>query len=369
MNIRRSKYILALAAMLFLGSCGGGKTVEVSTAAAPETPAPQISTNTASSETETPAETSSDTKDTTARSNIITGTVHIEEEPSEFVFSGRPAEELIYDTVRRDNGTDTPYEYQKADGDVTILGTNLVYVGENFTYDCVFMSTDYAPETKWNVKGDCGEITQDGLFTALAEGVCGIVFEDISDGTSSELTVHCIKSGTDVGFIPMVNNIPIANKTYPLPSVYAPGLIAEVSAAADELMAAAKAEGLSLTIISGFRSYQRQEELYKHWCSLYGYGGNLVSARPGFSEHQLGLAIDFNLTEYALANTAEGRWLKAHCAEYGFILRYPSFDSQQYTGYNFEPWHVRYLGRELAEKVTASELTLEQVLGIDSVYR
>lgn len=368
MNNRKFMYILPLAVSVLIGSCGAGKTVEVSTEAPLEMPETQIITSVTT--TEAPAETEPVTTTAeTASESVISGTVHIDEEPAEFVFSGRTSDGLVYDTVRRGNGTDTPYEYQNAEGEVTILGTNMVYVGESFTYDCVFISTDYDPQTEWRVNGDCGEIAEDGTFTALSEGVCGVVFEDISDGTRSELTVHCVKPGSAVDFIPMVNNIPIANKTYPLPPSYAPGLIAEASAAADELMAAAKAQGIVLKIISEFRSYETQKKLYDHWCGLYGSGGDLVSARPGYSEHQLGLAIDFNLTEYFFANTAEGKWLKAHCAEYGFVLRYPSFDSQQYTGYNFEPWHVRYLGKELAEKVTASELTLEQLLGIDSMYR
>ncbi|MBQ4192830.1 MAG: D-alanyl-D-alanine carboxypeptidase family protein, partial [Clostridia bacterium] len=65
--------------------------------------------------------------------------------------------------------------------------------------------------------------------------------------------------------------------------------------------------------------------------------------------------------------TPEGIWLAAHCAEYGFILRYPE-GKESVTGYRYEPWHIRYLGREIAEEVTASGLTLEEYLGITSVY-
>ena len=94
-----------------------------------------------------------------------------------------------------------------------------------------------------------------------------------------------------------------------------------------------------------------------------------VSARPGHSEHQLGLAIDVNSCYNSFADTKEGKWLAANCYKYGFILRYPSYAAEKYTGYAYEPWHIRYLGEELALKVTQSGLTLEQYLGIDSRYR
>ena len=87
---------------------------------------------------------------------------------------------------------------------------------------------------------------------------------------------------------------------------------------------------------------------------------------PGTSEHQLGLAIDIldvNNSELDLTQswTETQRWLSAHCAEYGFILRYPDGTSD-ITGIIFEPWHYRYVGKELAQKITASGLTLEEYL-------
>ena len=74
-----------------------------------------------------------------------------------------------------------------------------------------------------------------------------------------------------------------------------------------------------------------------------------------------------NSLDYDFAYTPEGIWLAAHCAEYGFILRYPE-GKEAVTGYRYEPWHIRYLGTETAQKVKDSGLTLEEYLGITSVY-
>ena len=91
------------------------------------------------------------------------------------------------------------------------------------------------------------------------------------------------------------------------------------------------------------------------------------SARPGHSEHQTGLALDINYADSWFDNTAEARWIAENCADYGFILRYPK-GKEDKTGYMYESWHVRYVGKELARKVTDSGLCLEEYLGIDSYY-
>ena len=99
-----------------------------------------------------------------------------------------------------------------------------------------------------------------------------------------------------------------------------------------------------------------------------------IVAYPGSSEHQLGLAVDIwdkqrnSVPLYENMDQEFYEWLDSHCAEYGFILRYPK-GKENKTGYNYEPWHVRYLGKEDAKLVHDSGLCLEEYLGIDSVYR
>ena len=187
------------------------------------------------------------------------------------------------------------------------------------------------------------------------------------DGTSERLTKHDIKQ---INGITYVNGILIANKTYDLPSTYNPGgILPEAQTAFNEMKAAAARDGLNLWICSGFRSYNYQRDLYNSYVNRDGKAkADTYSARPGHSEHQTGLAMDINMAGDAFNNTREAKWLAEHCAEYGFILRYPQ-GKQDITGYKYESWHVRYLGKPLAAEVTDSGLTLEEFLCIDSVYK
>ena len=123
-----------------------------------------------------------------------------------------------------------------------------------------------------------------------------------------------------------------------------------------------------ITAVSGWRSQEEQHEIYIR--SLWENGEEFTKqfvARPGHSEHQTGLAMDINSLEQSWGETADGIWLAAHCAEYGFILRYPQ-GKEDITGYMYEPWHVRYLGIDLATAITDSGLTLEEYFGLTSVY-
>jgi len=167
-----------------------------------------------------------------------------------------------------------------------------------------------------------------------------------------------------------VDGILIVNKTYTVPSSYNPGgLTAECQAAFNRMKADAAKQGIGLWELSGFRSYATQSRLYNNYAASDGYAAaDRYSARPGHSEHQTGLAIDVNSLKNSFKNTAEGRWLKAHCAEYGFIIRYPE-GKESKTGYIFEPWHIRYIGDVAkAKAITASGLCLEEYYGLNSSY-
>ncbi len=140
----------------------------------------------------------------------------------------------------------------------------------------------------------------------------------------------------------------------------------EAAAALEELFAAAEEEGLSLYAVSGYRSYERQEEIYNSNVERYGAERtDQFSARPGHSEHQSGLAMDVstNSIHYRLdrefAGTPEGKFLADHAHEYGFIIRYPEGKSD-ITGYAYEPWHIRYVGRPMAEELYNRGITMEE---------
>ena len=165
-----------------------------------------------------------------------------------------------------------------------------------------------------------------------------------------------------------IRGVLIANKTYALPANYAPGVNPEAQRAVNEMIAAARQEGLKLWVASGFRDYALQKRLYERYSARDGKAAaDRYSARPGHSEHQTGLAFDFNSVDMTFDNTPESRWLAENCWRYGFIIRYPA-DKEAITGYKYEPWHVRYLGKELAKDVYDSGLCLEEYLGITSEY-
>jgi len=145
------------------------------------------------------------------------------------------------------------------------------------------------------------------------------------------------------------------------------------AAAAEHLMQlfnGASAQGLILYCSSGYRSHATQAALYQWNVEMYGVAGaELVSARPGMSEHQLGLAMDvtsasasFDLVE-GFGATAEGQFVRDHAHEYGFIVRYPQ-GKTHITGYAYEPWHLRYLGVEVATTIYNSGKTMEEFYGI-----
>lgn len=165
-----------------------------------------------------------------------------------------------------------------------------------------------------------------------------------------------------------INGVLIANKSYSLPADFAPGLDSTCYNQFCKLSSAAAQEGLNIYLSSGFRSYDYQAQIYNNYCARDGQAAaDTYSARPGYSEHQTGLAIDVNQIDDSFIGTPEAIWLENHCHEFGFILRYPQ-GKQDITGYQYESWHIRYVGTDLATQIHASGLTLEEYFGIDSYY-
>ena len=135
------------------------------------------------------------------------------------------------------------------------------------------------------------------------------------------------------------------------------------------MKSAAEGDGINLFIVSGFRSYNTQAALYSGYVASYGQSSaDTLSARPGHSEHQSGLAMDVNSADSSFEGTKEALWLANNSYKFGFIIRYPK-GKESITGYMYEPWHLRYLGVATAGAVYSSGLTLEEYLGIDSSYK
>ncbi len=142
----------------------------------------------------------------------------------------------------------------------------------------------------------------------------------------------------------------------------------DAAAALEELFQAAQSEGVKLSSVSGYRSYSKQSLIYSRKVGRTGSEAEAdkLVARPGTSEHQLGLAMDLATRDSStlserFASTAEGQWVYANCQRFGFIVRYLK-GYEDVTGYSYEPWHIRYVGRENAEAIAASGLPLETYL-------
>lgn len=184
------------------------------------------------------------------------------------------------------------------------------------------------------------------------------------------------------------NNWWVVNKTRPLdPVKYQPSdlvfpsvslrvpgnesmkLRSEPSQAVEKLFSAAKSAGYNPMFSSGFRSYAYQVNLYNGYVNSQGQAeADKQSARPGYSEHQTGLAFDIcDASDCDLAqsfgSTPFGQWVANNAHQYGFTVRYKE-NKQNITGYIYEPWHLRYVGADLATKLYNSNQTIEEYFGL-----
>ena len=139
--------------------------------------------------------------------------------------------------------------------------------------------------------------------------------------------------------------------------------------ALERLFNAAENDNIILLGVSGYRDYDYQEKLYNDKVDRSGKEeADKYVAQPGASEHQTGLAMDVLSDEYTtldegFKNTKAYNWIAENCYKYGFIIRYPE-GKEQITGYDYEPWHLRYVGNEAAEQIACNGITLEEYLNI-----
>lgn len=254
-----------------------------------------------------------------------------------------------------------------------------IIVGQTKQYALVTGS--YAEE--WTTSdANVATVDQYGNITAVGEGTCKITVTDKNTKQYGEIAVTVINLPDSLkvenGFTyTKEGNILIANKSYALPSTYNPGGLTDDTYNAFLLLkqAAANANcGLrEFTIASGYRSYTDQIDAYNSFS--YDENRDTFSARPGHSEHQTGMAIDVIDASENFNGTPEAEWLKEHCHEYGFIIRYPE-GKEHITGYMYEAWHIRYVGVEMAQKIREEgersgnpNITLEEYFDFDSDYR
>ncbi|PAV30561.1 carboxypeptidase [Virgibacillus profundi] len=255
---------------------------------------------------------------------------------------------------------------------------------------------DYAETTTWAITdlqlqhdlsatGVYNEDTKKTLETLVADNI------DIQPGAGlpREIEVSTTDDQTQILANPF-DLLALVNKQRALPGEYIPEdlVVPDVQfpfaedlpkkqmrkVAADpmeDMFQAAENAGLELYAQSGYRSYDTQVNLFASYASQHGEeAANKFSARPGESEHQSGLTmdvtspeVDFKLVE-AFGDTDEGKWLVEHAAEYGFIIRYPK-GKEEITEYQYEPWHLRFVGEKAAKDIMSNQITLEEYFEID----
>ena len=206
-------------------------------------------------------------------------------------------------------------------------------------------------------------------------------YKNLSDGEYITEKGYTLKIENGVASI---DGMVIVNKTYSIPSTFKPSnpnssvtsekcnncLDKEVIKAFNLMQSDATSIGLNIYISSGYRSYSYQERLYNNYTMVSGVdGADTYSARAGHSEHQTGLCFDLNSIDDSFAYTDEGKWVNDNAYLYGFIIRYPK-GKESITGYQYESWHLRYVGVELAKKLynDGNWLTIEEYYGINSSY-
>lgn len=142
-------------------------------------------------------------------------------------------------------------------------------------------------------------------------------------------------------------------------------LVKEAKEAFETLSENAKKEGMNVIAMSSYRSYDYQVNLYNNYVAQDGKeAADKYSARPGYSEHQTGLAVDvynLDLPYTSFEETEEFTWMQENAYKYGFILRFPK-DKVDITGYQYESWHYRYVGKKVAKEIKDNNLTLEEYI-------
>lgn len=204
--------------------------------------------------------------------------------------------------------------------------------------------------------------------------------------TTKKTTTKASANNNSTEGLKIIDGILIVNKSYPLPKGYVPKntyndatgkrycsdcIDKDAYSEYKQMKADATALGLNIWIQSGYRSYELQETLYNNYVNRDGkLAADTYSARPGYSEHQTGLAFDLNSISDDFQYTNEGKWVSENAWKYGFILRYPK-SKESITGYKYESWHLRYVGKDLASKLynNGDWITLEEHFNLTSQYK
>ncbi len=281
---------------------------------------------------------------------------------------------FAFPIFNQNNGfVSAPYD----EGDIAAVNSNLDFIDEENS------GPDGAQEAEESVDGSDEEnITVKDESGILLDSDL-VYLDDMLDDIETTEVVQDDNEASDDSFSSDDWRLVLINKQHPIPEDYEFVLgTLSGSMKCDEriindllaMVKAAKYEEIKLVICSPYRDLDRQKMLFERKISSYikkGYSymdayklSSQAVTIPGASEHQVGLAIDIVTDNYTylddgFADTDAGKWLKDHCAEYGFILRYPK-DKEYITGIEFEPWHFRYVGKSAARVIMDNGICLEE---------
>ena len=209
--------------------------------------------------------------------------------------------------------------------------------------------------------------------SAITEAKSSTEQKTVQEGTAgsksqeaSQKKAEVVNKGDHYSIQGKYDEIVVANKHYPMSKDYNPGENPTAKAELLKLIAAMQQAGFPISDnYSGFRSYETQTQLYQNYVNKDGKAeADRYSARPGYSEHQTGLAFDLIGTNGDLVTEEKAaQWLLDHAADYGFVVRYLKGKEKE-TGYMAEEWHLRYVGKE-AKEIAASGLSLEEYYGFE----
>ena len=209
--------------------------------------------------------------------------------------------------------------------------------------------------------------------TATTEAKSSTEQKTVKEGTAgsksqeaSQKKAEVVNKGDHYSIQGKYDEIVVANKHYPMSKDYNPGENPTAKAQLMKLIKAMQEAGFPISDhYSGFRSYENQVKLYQDYVTKDGKAeADRYSARPGYSEHQTGLAFDIIGTNGDLVTEPKAaQWLLDHAADYGFVVRYLKGKEKE-TGYMAEEWHLRYVGKE-AKEIAASGLSLEEYYGFE----
>lgn len=199
-------------------------------------------------------------------------------------------------------------------------------------------------------------------YSVKTSGEIEVKEDDIDNNITNTLVLVNREHGLDKNYIPIDLSIPEIQFTDEAidEEKHVAGIMKEPL---EELINEAEKEGIFLMGNSAYRSYESQKNVYNNRVKNQGKeSADAYVAKPGFSEHQTGLCIDItNKDRYFVEGTEEVEWLKENCSKFGFIIRYPK-DKKDVTGIEYEPWHIRYVGKDVAKYISDNGITLEEYL-------